>query len=309
LAADTSRREILVTRVFDAPRELVFKAWTDPKHLAHWWGPNGFSITTSEMDFKPGGVWRFVMDGPDGRDYQNEQVYVEIAESERLVYRHASDPQFLMTVTFADDGGKTKLTARMVFESAGLRDKTVKACGAVEGLRQTLGRLGEYVTQMKGSSAMTLKAEVTVGERELTISRVFAASRARVFNAWSEPEHLKRWFAPDNFTIPVCELDFRDGGKFRFCMHGLSNDHWVNGVYREIVRPERIVWTGTMEHDDNTILTTVTFGDLGSTARLTVHQTYSIETDSTRGARQGWTETLEHLGEFLAAFGEQKPNP
>jgi uncharacterized protein YndB with AHSA1/START domain len=144
-----SDREIVVTRVFDAPRALVFKAWTDPKHLAHWWGPNGFSITTYEMNFKPGGVWRFVMHGPDGRDYQNEQVYVEIVEPERLVYRHVPHPQFQMTVTFADDGGKTKLTARMVFESAALRDKTVKEFGAVEGLKQTLGRLGEHVTHMK----------------------------------------------------------------------------------------------------------------------------------------------------------------
>ena len=94
VAADTSDREIVVTRVFDAPRALVFKAWTDPKHLAHWWGLNGFSITTYEMDFKPGGVWRFVMHGPDGRDYQNKNVYVEIAEPERLVYRHVSEPQF-----------------------------------------------------------------------------------------------------------------------------------------------------------------------------------------------------------------------
>jgi uncharacterized protein YndB with AHSA1/START domain len=68
-----------------------------------------------------------------------------------------------------------------------------------------------------------------------------------VFNAWSEPEHLKRWFAPNNFTIPVCEMDFRDGGTFRFCMRGLGNDHWVNGVYREIVKPKQIVWIGTME--------------------------------------------------------------
>jgi uncharacterized protein YndB with AHSA1/START domain len=151
VAADTSHREILLTRVFDAPRALVFKVWTDPKHLAHWWGPNGFSITTYEMDFKPGGGWRFVMHGPDGRDYQNEQIYVEIIEPERLVYRHVSDPQFQMTVTSADDGGKTKLTARVVFEPAVSRDKTVKAFGAVEGLKQTLGRLGEYVTQMKGS--------------------------------------------------------------------------------------------------------------------------------------------------------------
>jgi len=62
--ADTPDREIVVTRVFDAPRALVFKAWTDPKHLAHWWGPNGFTITTHEMQFKPGGSWRFVMHGP-----------------------------------------------------------------------------------------------------------------------------------------------------------------------------------------------------------------------------------------------------
>jgi uncharacterized protein YndB with AHSA1/START domain len=146
-----SDREIVVTRVFDAPRALVFEAWTDPKHLARWWGPNGFSITTYEMDFKPGGVWRFVMHGPDGRDYQNKIVYVEIAESERLVYRHVSAPQFQMTVTFADDGDKTKITARMLFESAAIRDQTVKAFGAVEGLKQTLGRLGEYVMHTKES--------------------------------------------------------------------------------------------------------------------------------------------------------------
>ena len=127
-------------------------------------------------------------------------------------------------------------------------------------------------------------------------------------NAWSEPEHLKRWFTPKNFTIPVCEMDFRDGGKFRFCMRGLGNDHWVNGVYREIVRPERIVWTGTMEHDGNTILTRAKFENLGDKAQPTV-QTYWIKTDSSREARQGWTETLEHLAEFLAAFGDQKPNP
>ena len=150
-ASDTSDREIVVTRIFDAPRALVFKAWTDPKHLAHWWGPNGFSITTYEMEFKPGGVWRFVMHGPDGRDYQNEVVYVEIAESERLVYKHVSAPHFQMTVTFADDGGKTRITAQMLFETAELRDNTIKAVGAVEGLKQTLGRLGDYVTQMKES--------------------------------------------------------------------------------------------------------------------------------------------------------------
>jgi len=148
---------------------------------------------------------------------------------------------------------------------------------------------------------MSTTAEVTVGERELSITRVFDAPRPLVFEAWAKPEHLMRWFAPNNFTIPVCEMDFRAGGKFRFCMRGLGLEHWVNGVYREIVKPERIVWTGVMEHDSNEIVTTVTFAELGGGTRVSVHQSYSIETDSSRGARYGWTETLEHLAEFLAA--------
>jgi uncharacterized protein YndB with AHSA1/START domain len=141
----------------------------------------------------------------------------------------------------------------------------------------------------------------TTGNRELTITRIFDAPRALVFEAWTEPKHLMRWFAPNNFTVPVCEMDFRVGGKYRLCMRGFGADHWVHGVYREIVKPERIVWTGVLEHDGNELLTTVTFADYQGKTKLTVHQTFSIETDSTRGAPQGWTETLEHLAQYLAA--------
>jgi len=148
---------------------------------------------------------------------------------------------------------------------------------------------------------MNANTEVTVGDRELTITRIFDAPRSLVFDAWSEPKHLMRWFAPNNFTVPACEMEFRAGGKFRLCMRGFGKDHWMNGFFREIVELERIVWISTLEHDNNEVLTTVTFEDLGSKTRLIVHQTYSIETDSTRGARQGWTETLEHLAEYLAA--------
>ncbi len=146
-------REIVVTRVFDAPRELVFKMWTDPKHIAQWWGPKGFTSTIHEMDVKPGGVWRFVMHGPDGVDYQNKVVYLEIVKPERIVYSHVSGPQFQMTVTFAQDGGKdgdkTRLTAQMLFDSAAQRDQTVKQFGAVEGLHQTLGCLQEYLEKIE----------------------------------------------------------------------------------------------------------------------------------------------------------------
>jgi len=143
----TADREITATRVINAPRELVFKMWTDPKHVAQWWGPNGFTNTIYEMDVRPGGVWRFVMHGPDGVDYQNKIVFVEVVEPERLVYSHVSGPQFQATVTFDEQGDKTRLSVRMLFESATLRDKVAKEFGAVEGLGQTLGRLEAYVAK------------------------------------------------------------------------------------------------------------------------------------------------------------------
>jgi uncharacterized protein YndB with AHSA1/START domain len=97
-------RSIIGSRVFDAPRALVFSVWTDPKHLAQWWGPNGFTTTTHAYDFRPGGVWRFVMHGPDGRDYQNRITFDEIVPPERILYRHGGgddvEPvQFTQTVT------------------------------------------------------------------------------------------------------------------------------------------------------------------------------------------------------------------
>ena len=104
---DSDPRSIIATRVFDAPRDLVFAVWTDPKHLAQWWGPHGFTTTTHSFDMRSGGVWRFVMHGPDGRDFQNRITYEEVVRPERIVYRHGGgedvEPvQFKTTVTFEE---------------------------------------------------------------------------------------------------------------------------------------------------------------------------------------------------------------
>ncbi|MDP9119795.1 MAG: SRPBCC family protein [Acidobacteriota bacterium] len=146
-ASEAAGREIVMTRIFDAPRDLVFEAWTDPRHVAQWWGPKGFTSTIDEMDVRPGGVWRLVLHGPDGVDYRNKIVFVEIVKPERLVYSHVSSPRFEMTVNFAEEGGKTRLTARMVFESAALRAKVAQKFGAVEGLYETLERLAEHLAK------------------------------------------------------------------------------------------------------------------------------------------------------------------
>jgi uncharacterized protein YndB with AHSA1/START domain len=153
LDLNSDSRLIIGVREFDAPRDLVFSAWTDPNHLAHWWGPNGFTTTTRSFDLRPGGVWRFVMHGPDGRDYQNRITFEEILRPERIVYRHGGgedvEPvQFRTTVMFEDLGGRTRITWRGDFPSAAERDRVIREYGAAEGVVQTMTRLGEYVSNM-----------------------------------------------------------------------------------------------------------------------------------------------------------------
>ena len=157
-ATSTADREIVMTRIFDAPRELVFEAFTDPKHLSQWCGPTGFTTTTDKFDMKPGGVWRFVMHGPDGADYQNIVTYIEVVKPERLVYKHGGDADcepvnFQVTATFEDVGPagatprKTKLTWQALFPSPAARNFVVEKYGAIEGGKQTLERLGEYLAK------------------------------------------------------------------------------------------------------------------------------------------------------------------
>ncbi len=174
-AKSSSDREIVFSRVFDAPRELVWQAMTDPRHVVHWWGPLGFTTTIEEMDVRPGGVWNHVMHGPDGVDYPNRSVFKEIVEAQRIVYSHGGakkggpEAEFEATWTFEamNGGSKTKLTVRMVFPSAAARDLVVKEYGAIEGGKQTLQRLAEHLPRMDPAAG------------DFVINRILDAPRAR----------------------------------------------------------------------------------------------------------------------------------
>lgn len=150
--ADTSDREILLKRVFDAPRELVYDAFFDRENVGRWWGPNGFSTTTSMMDVRVGGVWEYVMHGPDGTDYPNRVVYTKLDRPSGFAYDHgtsAAEPRlFRATGTLVDlGGGKTELTLRMIWDTQAERDFMEQKYGAREGGEQMLGRLTEYLAQ------------------------------------------------------------------------------------------------------------------------------------------------------------------
>ena len=151
----TSDREIVITRLFDAPRDLGFDTFTDPKHVPSWWGPKGFTTTAHEMDVRPGGIWRLTMRGPDGVDRNNKITFIEVVKPDRLVYKHepehGSEPvSFEVTATFEEQRDNTTLTVPMVFPTAAQRDCVATQMNASEGVTQTLGRLAEHLaTGMK----------------------------------------------------------------------------------------------------------------------------------------------------------------
>ncbi|NMG74402.1 SRPBCC family protein [Aromatoleum diolicum] len=142
-AESTADREFVHSRVIDAPRERVFKAFSDPAHLARWWGPNGFSSTFHEFDFRAGGTWRFVMHGPDGTDYPNESVFMEVLAPERIVFEHFSGHHFEMTITLAAQGAQTVVGWRQVFDTAAERQRIAKF--VTEANEQNLDRLAAEV--------------------------------------------------------------------------------------------------------------------------------------------------------------------
>lgn len=115
---DAGDREIVSTRLLLARREHVFRAWTDMGLLAQWWGPKGFTNTFREFDMRPGGLWYFVMHGPNRIDYQNISVFVEVVKPEKIVYDHVSIPRYRAIASFAEEEGHARLTFRMVFPSA-----------------------------------------------------------------------------------------------------------------------------------------------------------------------------------------------
>ncbi|MEO8333302.1 MAG: SRPBCC family protein [Gallionella sp.] len=309
---NTADREISTTRLLDAPCELVWKAWTDPAHIAQWWGPDGFTNTIHKMEVRPGGEWTFIMHGPDGTDYDNKIEYIEVVRPERLVYRHGEQGRpdyFLVTTTFTRQGDKARLDMQMLFETAKDRDLVVEKYGAIEGQKQTLGRLEIHLAKMKG---------------DFVISRTFDAPRQLVWKAWTEEKHLKNWFGPKGVTISVSEMDLRPGGSFHYCMKlPDGKEMWGKWFFREIVAPERLVmincfsdakggitrhpmsatWpletfstTTFTEHDCKTTLTL-----RWSAYNATEEERHTFDT-SHASMTQGWTGTMDQLENYLATF-------
>ncbi len=146
-------REIVQTRLINAKRERVYNAFTDPENIGTWWGPDGFTITTHEMDVRVGGKWRFIMHGPDGTDYNDIIIYTLIDPPKELRFTHGDDSggemsnSFETIITFEEQGEKTLLTMRAILASEEVLRKVVEEHNAIEGGKQTINRLEQYLLE------------------------------------------------------------------------------------------------------------------------------------------------------------------
>jgi uncharacterized protein YndB with AHSA1/START domain len=159
----------------------------------------------------------------------------------------------------------------------------------------------------------TTTATPDVPDRHLVITRIIDAPRRLVFKAWTEPEHVARWWGPQGFTTTFCDMDIRPGGKFRICMRSPNGtDHWKRGVYREIAAPERIVFTFAWEdaagNPGHELLTTITFAEHGNKTKLTLHQAVFATVEACNDHHRGWTSCLQRFADYMTD-DENAPGP
>ncbi len=235
--SNTADRELFISRVLNAPRQLVYKVWTSPEHMPHWWGPNGFTNTIIEMDVRTGGKSRYIMHGPDGIDYPNLMSYTDVIENEKLVYIHGEDENsvdanFHVTAIFEDEGEGTRISMRMVFATAEEKKRVVEEYGAEEGQMQTMNRLEEYLAFYEAESTFT-------------ISRVFDAPLQLLYDVHTQKEHILNYWGPKESETEILEFDFKTGGRLFYCMNMPQGKSYGQQIYREIVPNKRLTMITT----------------------------------------------------------------
>ncbi len=295
-------RELTLTRIIAAPRELVFRVWTDPVHLARWWGPRHFTNPVCTLDVRPGGALRIVMRSADGIEHPMRGVYQDVVPPERLVFSFvavdAGDRpilQGLTAVTFAEHERGTKLTVQ------------TSASGAATGVERMLDGMEAGWTQSLDRLDAHLN-EPAVPDGVLVIKRLFDAPPALVFKAWTEREHAMRWAGPRGFRATSMEADLRPGGRWRTCLRRNADGLELvqGGVYREVVPPERLVFTFAWDPaegmPDHETLVTITFAEQQGKTLMTFRQEGFRAVMQRDGHQAGWGSAFDRLAEIVAGL-------
>lgn len=295
-------RSMVITRTLNAPRPLVWKVLTDPRHIPFFWGPDGFSTTVHEMDVRVGGYWRYTMHGW-GRDFANWIRYRTVEAPALLEYDHGGDDPdhalFDGSIRLEEVGAdKTLVTLTMICPTPEALAE-IRKFGAEEGGRQNLERL---------------ERQVLVSDRDLGITRILDVPRALVWKAWTQPEHLVHWWCPRPWRTTVCRVDVRSGGEFHTRMEGPDGGVSDNpGSYLLVEEGKRLVFTNMLGPDFRPVnpgflpfVAEITFEDhLGGT-RYTARAMH-LDADGARqhaemGFYDGWSTVVDQLVEYVKGW-------
>ena len=317
-ATDARLPEFVVSRALPAPRELVWRAWTEAERLAQWWVPPGWTDGRFEVDARVGGTWHIGMRGPDGKVQAIAGTMAEVVPQQRLVLVAAvqdgdgqTSLQTRTTAGFADNGDQTTLTVRVALLTPPAGGATLPDMEA--GWEQLLDRLAAHL-RPDGETRFTIASDL-----EVVASRTFAAPRWLVFLALSRAEHLARWWGPIGYTNTVHEMDVRPGGAWRITQHGPDGrDHPFAGTYREVVPAERLTYTwhyAVPPWEDAESVVTYTLAEDAGRTTLVATTRFASQADRDAmiaggmegGQRQGWDRLAQDLA--TTVFGPESPWP
>ena len=309
-----NKEELTITRIFDAPREIVWKAWTEPELLKKWWGPKYFPAPVSKIDLRVGGRYLSCMRGPDGKEYWSTGVYREIVPKERLVCTDSFADEkgnvvpashygmtgewpleLLVTMTLEDIGGKTRMTLRHEGIPAGMMRELTAT-----GWSESFDKLAEAVVPDDRTRIIAER-----GKQEVIITRIFDAPRNLLFKAYTDPSFIPQWWGPKRFTTVIEKMDVRPGGLWRYVqIDSAGNKYAFHGVYHEILSPGRII--GTFEFEGmpgHVSLETLTLEEIGGKTKLTTKSVFQTVEDRDgmikAGMEEGVYESMDRLAELL----------
>jgi len=320
ITAPAGKQEVLITSIYNAPREVVFKTVTDPLLIPEWWGPSRMTTKVNKMNVMPGGIWRFVQWDEVGKEYGFHGVYHDVVIPERLVYTtefeglpgHVS----LHIDKYTESDGITICTALTVFQSLEDRDQMLQ-WGMEEGTTETTNRLKELLANRNVLHRMEEHMSHHEGNgRSITITRVFNAPRERVWQRWTDPNQFMCWWGPKDFTAPYAKFDLRVGGKYLSCMRSPDGkEYWDTGIYKEIIEQNRIVYTDSFADEHGNVVPASYYGmgsdvpmemeveltleDLGGKTRMTLEQCGLPADEMIEQARVGWDQSFDKLAECL----------
>ncbi|MEO5923799.1 MAG: SRPBCC family protein [Bryobacteraceae bacterium] len=320
MATRNKSNVLRLTRVYNAPVQAVWDAWTDLEQVAQWWGPRGFTITTHSKDLRAGGTWVYTMHGPDGTDYPNIATYFVVKERETLEYDHgASEGKpalFRVHVGFSESNGKTTMDMTMTLATPEAAEEIEKHIKKASGY-STWDRLGEYLEE--GQS----------GKATFVINRSFDISVERMFEMWTDPKHFPQWLPPTGMEMQILRGEIKQGSSIFWLMTGPHMKLYGRFEYKEVRRPDRISYTqqfcdeneGVSRHPyaptwPETMLTTVDLTPEGpEQTRLTVRmEPYGPATSeeieafllARGGMTQGWTGSFDKFDEVLAKLADAR---